>query len=530
LEKKLVEIWQAFFGIQPIGIRDDFFELGGDSLKAMIIIGRISKELNVRISVKEFFQRPTIMEVAEYLERSMNILCEAVPPVEQREYYPQSSAQRRLFFLSRLEGIDTSYNGSTVLRVNGQFDSNRYENAFKRLIARHEALRTSFGLVKHDLVQFVQKKVNFNTREIPIGDGSADEEDIKQAINDFIRPFDLSEAPLLRVGFLRLPENGHLLIFDMHHIICDGTSLGILVGDFVSFYNGEELPPLKLQYKDYACWQTQLSGSEKKKITEEYWFGILPGKIPQLNLRTDYPRPAVFNFEGDIYQFKLDRSETLRLKKLAADTGATLFMKFLAILYILLYKYTHQEDIIIGTTISGRPHSELESIIGAFINKLVLRNYPCDDKSFPEFLMEVKTSSINAFEHQDMQFEELVEKLGIDRHPSKNPLFDVTFVFQNFEKSKKEIQGTAFVPHAYQTRTSRFDISMLVYDGGDEFYFDIEYCTALFKRSTIIKMAERYKDILAQVMDNEKIKLKDIRISYHLEDADASVPSIDFGF
>ncbi len=216
-----------------------------------------------------------------------------------------------------------------------------------------------------------------------------------------------------------------MLLFDMHHIIGDGTSMGILISDMAQFYQDEELLPLRVQYKDFSVWQNNLFESGRIKKQEEYWLDLFGNEIPKLNFPTDFPRPGVQNFAGNRYEFILDKEETKKLSKISFENNSTLYMNLLSALNILLLKYTGQTDIIIGTAIAGRHHSDLTNIIGMFVNTLAMRNFPKGNKSYTEFLKEVNNNSIAAFENQDVQFEDLVDKLNLERDPSRNPLFDI---------------------------------------------------------------------------------------------------------
>lgn len=353
-----------------------------------------------------------------------------------------------------------------------------------------------------------------------------------------MRPFDLSRAPLLRVQLVTSSSENHLLLLDIHHIISDGTSMEILVADFTRIYNGEELPELKLQYKDFACWQNNLFESGKISGQEKYWLELYEdigrGEIPEPALPTDYPRPEKQDFTGAGYEFELGMEETSAFKELAAENGATLFMNLLAAFTLLLHKYSDREDIIVGSGIAGRHHADLQDIVGFFVNSLAIRNYPRPHKSYEEFLKEVKNNCVKAFENQDFQFEELVGKLNLERDPSRNPLFDVIFTLQNYERRKIDTGGRLqFSVFDYEIETSQFDMSIDILDKGDTIIFSVIYATSLFKASTVEKIARHYIEVIRQIIGNKKIQLEDIELSHELRDA---VPAIeeetesDFGF
>jgi amino acid adenylation domain-containing protein len=531
VESKLVEIWSDIVHIESgiIGIEDDFFELGGHSLRATILVSKIHRELQVKVPIAEIFKSPTIAELSRFIVNRKRSIYEEIRPVEKREYYPQSSAQKRLFFLDQFEDIGTSYNMPYILKIRGEMVPERYEKTFKALIARHEALRTLFGLIGNDPVQILRGQVDFEIEMILNHDKDEiiTKEYISKVIDGFICPFDLSKAPLVRAGLMKISEEEYLLLFDMHHIVGDGTSITILIGDFIQLYVGEELPLLKVQYKDFSMWQNNLTQTGTIREQEEYWLNLYSdtGQIPALNLPTDYPRKSVFDFEGAIYHFRLNAEDTAAFKELARESGATLYMNLLAAFNVLLHKYSGQDDIIVGTGIAGRPHADLQNIIGMFVNTLAIRNYPQAEQTYLEFLNQVKNNCVKAFGNQDVQFEELVERISPERTPARNPIFSVELNVQNFDRPAppdqkvKEAADGSIVPYGYERTTSKFDMILYATEAGDEIDFMFEYSTALFKSMTIEKMAQRYVQILKQVVEKQAIKIREIKISHDLTEA-----------
>jgi amino acid adenylation domain-containing protein len=500
VEKEMVEIWSEVLGIKKemISTTSNFFDLGGHSLRAMVIVAQMHKKLHVKIPLAEIFKTPTIKELSGYIKGTLEEKYASIKPTEKKEYYPQSSAQKRLFFLDHFENIGISYNVFSIFKIAGEFNKERHKNAIMTVIERHDTLRTSFESIDNKPVQIVHDKIEFEIREFQLKNEPAEEE-TKKIINDFVRPFDLSKAPLLRVGLIRLTGKEHLLLYDMHHIISDGTSMGILIDDFAAAYPGKQLPPLGIQYKDFSVWQNKLIEKGKIKQQEDYWLNIYPDEIPRLDLPLDHTRPQVFSFKGNNYAFKLGKEETTRFKQCSSEIGATLFMNLLASLNILLHKYSRQEDIIVGCSIFGRPHPDLEKIIGMFVNELAIRNFPTEEKTYREFIEEVKVNSLKAFENQDYQFEELIDRLNLPRDPSRNPLFDVCLSFQNEEQAKSHIRGAVFVPYHYENNTTKFDLTLFAHEASEELYFIIEYCSSLFKPSTIKRLANHLLIIIDQV-------------------------------
>jgi tyrocidine synthetase-3 len=503
-EEKLVEMWCTVLGVEGIGVDDNFFELGGHSLKAMVLVSRIRKELGVQLSLKQLFNNPTVKKLSEAIKKSAESIYDSIGPAEEKEYYTVSSAQKRMYLLNRFEE-GTGYNMPAVTLIEGALDRERFENTFKLLIDRHESLRTSFEMLNGTIVQRIHKDIEFKMdyREAP-------EPDVKNIISAFIKPFDLAKAPLIRVCLVKLEEERHVLIYDMHHIISDGVSAGILVREFISLYVGETLPELRLQYKDFANWQNNLFNAGTINKQEEYWQRVFEGEIPVLNLPTDYVRPAVQSFEGDTFTFGLEKDMTEGIQRLSSMTGTTVYMLLLAVYNVLLAKYSGQEDIIVGSPSAGRPHADLENIIGMFVNTLPMRNFPEGSKSFKEFLREVKENALNAYENQDYQFEDILDRLDIKRDVSRNPLFDVMFSIQNEEYPGIDKAGLSFKPYPFEYRISKFDITLNAYITDEVIYFGIEYGTRLYKKETIEKMAAHFKNIIKTVVRNPEISLNDI--------------------
>ncbi|MVO98166.1 non-ribosomal peptide synthetase [Paenibacillus lutrae] len=547
-EKKLAEIWQNVLGVAAIGVKDNFFEIGGHSLRATTLVSGIYKEIGKQLPLRAVFQSPTIEQLAAYLNHIEQTGYASIPLTPERDHYPLSSAQKRLYILNQLEGAELSYNMPGVYTITGPLDVERLELAFRRLIARHESLRTSFTIVDGEPVQRIQEQVPFAlevTRLAQIEAGEANnaagteskteykterktvrktetqaageartvtEEDVLHRVNAFVRPFDLGQAPLLRVGLIELERDRHLLLFDMHHMISDGVSMGILTEEFIRLYAGEELPTLRIQYKDYAVWQQAGLASEQMKKQEAYWLDVLSGELPVLNLPTDYARPAARSFRGDTATFTLDPHRSEGLSRLAAQTGSTLYMVLLAVYTTLLGKYSGQEDIVVGTPIAGRPHADLEPIIGMFVNTLALRNVPEGESTFQAYLQKVKESALRAFEHQDYPFEELVEKLNVSRDLSRNPLFDTMFILQNTEQGKLRLEGLELEPYGNEPGVSKFDLTLTAAEDAGAIECRLEYSTALYKRETIERMAQHFVQVVDVIVDEPQTKLASIAI------------------
>ncbi|MCP4155089.1 MAG: AMP-binding protein, partial [bacterium] len=547
IEEKMAEIWTDILTIprEEIGIDSDFFQLGGHSLRATIMVSKIHKEFNVKLPLAEVFRKSSIRTLSDTIKEFTEENYSSLEPVEKKDYYTLSSAQKRMYFLQQMALNSIAYNMPLILPVTpGGVSPERLEDAFRRLIRRHESLRTSFELLGETPIQRVLDMVDFKLDYYDISSQSESEtksgiqlpattrgaingvDTVEKIVKGFMRPFDLSRAPLIRTGLIKQTDDNFLLLVDTHHIVSDGTSHILLREDFFSLYNNKELKPLRLQYKDFSGWQNKVIEKGGLKIQEDYWLETLHGEIPRLNLYTDKKRPEVFSFAGADYRFHLGQEETAGLKSLAANCGGTLYMNLLAVLNILFYKYSGQTDIAIGSGIAGRPHIDLQQIVGMFINTLAMRNNPQGDHSYRTFLSAVIDRSIQAFQNQDIQFEELVDKLDPPRDPSRNPLFDISMVVQNFRVPGESVSPEFIAPHEdivenivenpaspeLDKTTSKFDITFFITETVDKIRIGIEYYTAIFNQATIQRLAAHFKNIVKTVINDPEIKLDEIVI------------------
>jgi amino acid adenylation domain-containing protein len=521
VERSLVGVWQKFFGIGEVGIYDDFFELGGDSLKAITVVLEIHKRMDTRVPITGIFQSPTIKELAEYIKGAGTDKYSAIGPVEQKEYYPLSSVQERLFVLQQMDTGGRGYHDTLIFRVEGELDKNRLQEVFNHLVARHESLRTSFELIGEEHVQRIKRGVIF---AVEYYDGEVEEDGngvIKGIIRHFIRPFDLSRSPLLRVGLVRTNKENHLLMTDMHHIITDGSSIGLLIREFITLYSGGFVPPLRIRYRDYTQWQTGEKQREVMKKQETYWLNVFADEIPVLNLPVDYARPAVRSFAGSSKTFIIGREETGALKRAAANEDATLFMILFSVYHVMLARICGQEDIVVGTPIAARTHADLQDVVGMFVNTLALRNYPRGEKTFREFLREVREHTLAAYENQDYLFEDLVEQVTrngkLKRDTGRNPVFDTLFNILNIQsgyEANLEIKspGLSMKLYEHEKETSEFD---LIFQGSEEnggLCFTVFFSTRLFKPGTVDRFIGYFRGIVSTVSSVPDIKLAEIEI------------------
>jgi amino acid adenylation domain-containing protein len=517
VEIKLLEVWRAvlkFPGV--IGIEDDFFELGGHSLRATALASRIQKALNVAVPLTEIFKRPTIRGLAAYIDAAKKERYASIEPVEKKEYHALSPAQMRLYILHRMETGSLNYNMPQVIPFPGVIDVERMRSVFMELIRRHESLRTSFEMIDEEPVQRIKEEVEVKV-EVEEVRSSRLEGTRRLAPLSFIRPFDLSKAPLLRAGIIDEGNGNHILLVDMHHIITDGTSNGILRDEFTALYmgKGEELSHLRLQYIDYAYWQSSEVQRAVIKKQEIYWLNIFAQGVQVLNLPTDYPRPIVQSFEGIRVDFILSGEESAALKLLAKETGATLYISILSVFTLLLSRLSGQEDIVVGTPVAARRHADLEKIIGMFVNTLALRNNVPAEASYREFVKELKDRTLKAYENQEYQFETLVEKINVARDIGRNPVFDVMFNLLNMEHytgRSPVIDLESSDHYTHRGGTSKFDLTLTAVEFGERVHLSFEYCTQLFKPATIERFIAYFKKISGELPANLDRDLAGIEI------------------
>lgn len=505
VEEMLSGIFKDILRVDRVGVYDNFFEIGGTSLKAVTLVAKIYKEFRIDISITDIFENPSISKLREYIGRAASKAYFEILPAKTKEYYALSSAQKRMFMLNQLDSSSVVYNEPAVILIEGKVDQKLLQEQFKKLIKRHEALRTAFEIINDQPVQKIEANVPFELTEL-----QTDEYKLQETLENYIRPFDLAKAPIFRAALIRFAENRYVLICDMYHIISDELSMNILVKEFMALLMGKELRELKIQYKDYAEWQNELITSGEIKKQEVYWLNKFEGELPVLNLPTDFGRPEILSFDGDNFNFSTNEEMLSDLQKLAKETKTTLFMVLLSAYNILLSKYSGQEEIIIGSPISGRQHEALDNIIGMFVNTLALRNRPDKNKTFEQFLNELKYNCLSDFENQDFQFEELVDKLSIKRDLSRNPLFDVVFSYHTGENLSCQIGELNFTPYNFKSKTSKFDITLHVAEAENNINFSFEYSTKLFTQITIDRMSKDYIKILETVLLNREVKIKDI--------------------
>ncbi|MGD2085274.1 MAG: amino acid adenylation domain-containing protein [Candidatus Aminicenantes bacterium] len=553
LEEKLIDIWSEVLGLKKniIGIHDSFLKLGGHSLKATILASKIHKEFNIKIPIAKVFQLQTIEGLAKYIiaagaaqqETSIENNYASIDSLEKKDYYVLTSPQERMYFLQQMDTDSTNYNIFQMVELIGSPNRERLEDTFKKLIKRHETLRTSFASLAGQPVQRVceplevEFKIEYYTLSVEKGDGhrGADtrSEEIVKIVRQFVRPFDLTCPPLFRVGFIRTSRPVDMFLVDIHHIISDETSHKVLTENYKALSQGEELPPLRIQYKDYAQWQKLPEQKDNTKQQEIYWLKEFAGEIPELNLKTDYERAGGQNFEGRMVSGMIKKDKVEGLRALEKEENVTMFMIILTLFNVFLYKLSGQKDITVGTAAAARQHADLEEMIGMIANTIVMKNSVHEDITFRKLLEHVKNRALQAFANQDYPFDELVNKVVKKRAVNRNPLFDVFLSFFAYKDEERILDSTSFEEKIDFNIPVKFDLAMTLTEFKETMIFNFSYRSDLFKSETIERFIEYFKDIISAVVKEPGIYLKNITLTSDLAAAKPGMAledEMDFGF
>ena len=508
IERKLLKIFCDILDVDTLSINDNFFEFGGDSLSAIKLSATIFDEFNINISVPEIFNNNSIKEISRLITPLDKNIGSQISPVGKREYYPTSSAQKRIYYSSTMSDKSSLlYNTSGALILDKLPDISKLEFAFNKLIQNQSSLRTYFELKDNQVIQKIKDNIDF---KLDIDNSIITNKQIKSIFNNFIKPFDLSMAPLFRAKIVKLENNKALLMIDMHHIISDGTSLSILINDVCKTYNNNNnIPELKIDYKDYSVWENNKLNNGDFKEAEDYWTNQFKDEVPVLNLPTK-PRPAVQSFEGNKIYAEIDKLNTEKVNNLAKNLGVTPYMLLLSAYYILLYKYTSQEDIVVGTPIVNRSSNELYDIVGMFVNSLPLRVNIDSNLTFSNFINNVKDICLESYKYQSYPFDELVSKLNLTRDTSRNPLFDTMFIYQNNGYTPVSFNGINAEYYIPKSKISKFDLSLEIVPNGETLSLSFEYATKLFDEGFIKNLSNHYINILNAILENTEIKIANI--------------------
>ena len=519
-EELLVTLVSSVLKISEVGINDNFFELGGHSLLATQMLSRIREAFEVELPLKDFFENPVLMDLALKIEQlRLSDQALAAPPIQPADRgsdLPLSFAQQRLWFLDQLAPGSANYNIPTILRLKGRLNVAVLERCVQEILKRHEVLRTTFSERREGPVQTIHEETNFS---FPMEDLShlpkteAEEKARQIAGADAQTGFDLAKGPLFRGQLIKLAEQDHVLVFNLHHTITDGWSMGILIKEVALLYPAflkdepSSLPALPIQYADYAVWQRNWLQGKVLEKQLDFWKERIGENPPVLELPTDRPRPAVQTFNGQTLQLNLSAERAAQLKKFSQKEGATLFMTLLAAFQTLLHRYSGQDQILVGSPIANRTQSATEPLIGFFVNTLTLKADFNSVRTFKALLKQVRETTLQSFAHQDLPFEQLVDALHVERDMSHSPLFQVAFILQNMAIEKLELPELTLEPFETKGKIAKYDLTLTTAenDSGIECYF--EYNTDLFNQDTIERMMRHFHNILKEIVEQPRQSL-----------------------
>ncbi|WP_163867066.1 non-ribosomal peptide synthase/polyketide synthase, partial [Myxococcus eversor] len=518
VEKQVAAIFTELLKVERVDLDDSFFELGGHSLLATQAVSRIYETFGVELALRDIFEAPTVASLAALLSKQAGIVipeqsavedgkvsAPRILPVPRTQALPLSFSQQRLWFLDQLEPGSATYNIPAVVGMEGELDITALERGFNALVQRHESLRTTFHAESSGPIQVIASKLPVPLTAVDLThlpEHERQQQMLRLAREEASQPFDLARGPLLRTTVLRLGEREHVLLLNMHHVVSDGWSLGVLIREMAALYEGfisgheATLPELPIQYADYASWQRGWLQGEVLERQLAYWRQQLTGAPESLELPTDRPRPVVQSFRGAQQPVALSRELSEALKALAQREGVTPFMALLGAWQVLLSRYSGQDDFSVGSPIAGRTRGETEGLIGFFVNTLVLRTKLDGELSVRELLARVRETTLGAYAHQDVPFEKLVDALQPERSLSRTPLFQVMFILQNAPIPELALPGLSLKPVPVDSHTSRFDLTLTLEDTKDGFRGTLDYSTDLFESSTVARMAGHLRRLI----------------------------------
>ncbi|MGK7888331.1 MAG: amino acid adenylation domain-containing protein [Leptolyngbyaceae cyanobacterium] len=518
-ETLLVDMWMDVLGLNEIGVLDNFFMLGGDSIQATQLISRVRDVFQQELSLHRLFESPTIAQLSQELlaktsTQSSSTLA-PIQPIPRQGEFPLSFAEQRLWFLNQLQDQSIAYNEQEGLRLSGMLDVDALHRALQDIVRRHDNLRTHFRSVDGTPNRMIAPERVLplplvNLQAIAPEHQMAEVQRLGQdAVNE---PFDLAQDALLRVKLLQLAADDYVLLITMHHIITDGWSTGVLAHElevtYSAFVQGQPSPlaELPIQYGDFAAWQRQPSTTQSLAPQLDYWQKQLADAPPLLELPTDHPRPTVQSNRGDRVFFHIDLTLTEQLRHLSQQQGATLFMTLFTAFSTVLYRYSGQTDILVGTPIANRNRSEIEGLIGFFVNTLVLRSRfdaPLDEPlTFTQLLAQVRQTSLDAHAHQDLPFEQLVEALQPERSLSHSPIFQVMFALQNAPMDPLNLPGITFEWLQMESGRAKFDLFLSLEERDNGLIGYWEYNQDLFEATTIHRAVGHFETLLGAIATN----------------------------
>ncbi len=527
-EKCITKILEKKLQLKIKDISENIFDLGADSLIAIELVSEIYSKLDKKITIQDIFKNPSILELSKFIDNTALANKDIkINHVTNKDSYPISAIQEGIYYSSTLSD-NTVYNMTGGIEIFSKVDKNKLKKCFNELIKKHASFRTKFEFEDGTIVQKILPKVNIEIEEINGSNISKN-----KLFNNFDRKFDFSVAPLLRVGLAKISENHYIILISTHHIVADGYSFKIFIEDFCKLYNGQKIDSPKIDYIDYSEFEKNGFENGAFEEAENYWVTKLKDNIPILNLPTNFARPSSFTYAGSRISKTINKSLSKSILNFCKENGITPFMFMISVYYILLYKYSNNAEILVGTPASNRTFHETSDIIGMFVNTLVFKATINDDDNFIELLKNIKEISLENFKYQNYPFSKLIKKLNIKRDPSRNVLFDTMFIYQNNGMPDLSLLGKAnyILP---DSKTSKFDLSLEVVPNESTMELNFEYCTDLFTKEFIKDLSENYIQLIKNVLKVPDNLIKNIdilpkteknRILYYLNKTELSYPN-----
>lgn len=514
LDRKLIKIIEKMLQLERVGINNTLLELGGDSLTAITLSTKILSKFNVQINIKDILTNYSIKDMSDYIaeNQTKGTLKNKIEKAPIQEAYPLSSAQKRIYYNVKMIGDDNLvYNMPGGVLVDKVLDLDKIKVAFNKILKRHSILRTRFVLKNDNVMQEIE-----DSTEGLVSVFYNKENEIKEIAKNFSKPFKMEKEPLIRMEVHYIDNKKTFVLMDAHHIVMDGTSLNNFIIEFERLYNGDNLKNIPIQYKDYAVWEEKYNESDEIKQTENYWINKFKNSdFEQLNLPYDYKMTANRSYNGNKISNVIEEKKFKRIERFAKKIGTSPYMFFISAFYALLYKYTGQDEIILGSPIANRNQNELKRMIGMFVNNIVTKANINPEQPFIEFLNDMKDQILNDLSQQPYPFDMLVKKFGMNADNSRNPLFDVMFTYQNKEENIIKLDNTETQIVEINNNISKFNLSLEIKPKTHT--INIEYCTDLFKKDTIERLFEHYMNTIECIMQDINVPIKDIEIISEIE-------------
>lgn len=518
-EQMLLGMWEDILVKKDISVTDNFFDAGGHSLKAVRLISRIYKETGLRIELRQVFSANTIAQQAALLSTANAGKFTTITPVAEQPYYDVSHAQKRIWLLEQTH-VSGVYNIPESFELAGKLDEAKFNEAFRYLVQRHESLRTTFITVEGIPKQVVHAAENFPfaIENIDLRNDAEKEKNALSLVDqESWRPFQLDKAPLLRATLIRMEDERYIFLLIMHHIVSDGWSMDIIANEVLTVYDallqGEEpgLQPLRIHYKDYTAWQNHELSGECMLEHKNYWLSQFASPSPVLQLPADMPRPALKTYKGATACARINTVLKKELKELALRQDCTLFMLLTSAIKTLFYRYTGQEDMVIGTSVSERDHPDIENQVGFYVNMLPLRSRFSGSDTFLELLSFVKKTSLDAFSHQVYPFDQLIDDLRLSKDLSRSPLFDVVITMQNTalqDEALPEFRNIAVNDYNKSEKLAKFDLTLFFTEHEHGIEFNILYNTSIFHQSRVERMQQHFINLLHGIVKDPAVPVK----------------------